>query len=482
MEPHRSFRWEQQLKIVVGLAGLILLLWFLYSIRGILAPFVLAYLVAYLLSPLVDRMEGRGLNRSLSILLLFAAGLGAVVGGTVFVGGRMTDQVFALGEQLFRHETVERELAIANAGEEPAVVQAVWKEMKPGRRFAVMAPALPLVVEPGARQVIRLRFTPRQSEPAEGVLSITSGSMAAPFDLRVLGNTPPAASDSDSRSFWVDGEYQRECLVPPLLFSVRGLDFGEAGPTLVTRMAEESRKLQPTLGPYLGGLDLEGWVRVQGQALMDTMLHRTTAILGNVFSGLSLVAIVPFVAFFFLKEGRRITRGLIEMVPNAYFELCLNLIYQINGQISGYLRGMLLETGIVAVMSVSALALIGLPYALPIGVLAGLANMIPYLGPMIGIVVASMVALATGGGLDTVSYIVLAFAVIQFVDNMLVQPTVVARSVDLHPLVVLLVVMIGSQLLGMVGMLIAVPLTGVIKVSAQTIYQGIKGYRGGVSS
>ena len=115
--------------------------------------------------------------------------------------------------------------------------------------------------------------------------------------------------------------------------------------------------------------------------------------------------------------------------------------------------------------------------ALPVGVVAGLANMIPYLGPLIGIIMASAVALVTEGGTSMVTQVVILFLFIQIIDNVLVQPIVVAKSVDLHPLVVMVVVMIGSDLWGMVGMLVAVPVTGIFKVSGQTIYEGLKGYR-----
>ena len=71
----------------------------------------------------------------------------------------------------------------------------------------------------------------------------------------------------------------------------------------------------------------------------------------------------------------------------------------------------------------------------------------------------------------------IVFLLIQLIDNVLIQPTVVAKSVEMHPLVVLFVVMVGSQLMGIVGMLIAGPLTGIIKVSSQTIYEGVRGYR-----
>ena len=76
-----------------------------------------------------------------------------------------------------------------------------------------------------------------------------------------------------------------------------------------------------------------------------------------------------------------------------------------------------------------------------------------------------------------VTQVVILFFFIQIIDNVLIQPIVVAKSVNLHPLVVMVVVMIGSDLWGMVGMLVAVPVTGILKVSGQTVYEGLKGYR-----
>ena len=103
--------------------------------------------------------------------------------------------------------------------------------------------------------------------------------------------------------------------------------------------------------------------------------------------------------------------------------------------------------------------------------------MIPYLAPAIGIVAASLVALTTGGEGALVGWVVVVFLIIQLIDNVVIQPLVVAKSVDLHPLVVLIVVLIGSDQMGIVGMLIAVPVTGILKVTGLTVYKGMRAYR-----
>lgn len=475
MTPDGNFSWARLVKVLLGLIVLLGVGWFLYAIREILVPFVIAFILSYVLNPLVDRMEGRGLGRGVSIGVIFAGA--ALLGVVAFftLGKRLTEQVMDITEQFLRQETVVKELSVTNTGEEAVAVDVVWKRMRPGKRFDLVdPPAFPLELAPGARQALQIRFSPRGTEPCEGILRVSSPELSTPFEVRVHGNV--GAADQDE--FWSRPDFMQRVTLGPLEFSLSGIDFGKAGPSIITRMSEVVSELQPKLQGYLGvDLDLEKLVKERGREMMNTLVGKSSAFVEGVFSGLALLVIVPFAVFFFLKEGRRITHELIELVPNAYFELCLNLIYQINGQIGGYLRGQMLETGIVAVLSVIALTLIGLPNAIPIGLLAGTANMIPYLGPLIGGITASVMALSTENGSSMVLYVIVAFAIIQMLDNLVVQPIIVAKSVDLHPMLVMLVVAIGSQLLGIMGMLVAVPLTGILKVSTQTIYRGIKGYR-----
>ena len=322
---------------------------------------------------------------------------------------------------------------------------------------------------------VLLRFVPNDQAPAANALLIAYSQGQDEYSQRISvhGNGGVVAGGQAGKSGSV-------------VFSRADIGFGEADPNVLVEIGDRilaetssrAAKIEPMLQPYLGSdFRLAELIREHGERLMRTMLGGTTLFIEGVISGLTFVVIVPFVAFFFLKEGRRLTRCLMALVPNAYFELCLNLMYQANRQIGNYIRGQLLAVLVVSVLAISGLSILGVYYALPLGLLAGLANVIPFLGPLIGIVCSSIVALATGGGLAMVAKVIIMFLVIQLIDNVLIQPTMVAKSVELHPLVVLFVVMVGSQLMGIVGMLIAVPLTGIAKVSGQTIYEGVKQYR-----
>jgi predicted PurR-regulated permease PerM len=372
---------------------------------------------------------------------------------------------------------VERDLELTNRGNKLLVLEFEWED--DDLTFSLVGvEKQPLTIDPGLKETLKLRFAPQDTALAQNTLLLTSEALAAPVKIRLRGNASRRRPEGED-GFWRNGEYQNELQLHDLVISASGIDFGKAGPNIISSISERIRAIQPVIQPYLGrDFDLASFVARQGRDLIDErLLGGTTEVLGGVFSGITFLVIVPFVAFFFLKEGNRMRHGLIELVPNAYFELCLNLLHQINGQIGGYIRGQILATSVVATLAVSGLLLIGMDYAVPLGLLAGLANMIPFLGPLIGIVSASVVALAIGGGIGLVGKVVILFLIIQIVDNVLIQPTVVARSVEMHPLVVLFIVMVGSQLMGIVGMLVAVPLTGIIKVSTQTLYQGIRSYR-----
>ena len=484
MNPEQPPNLGRQTRIVLVVGTVLLVVVLILFLREILVPFILAFVLAYVLAPVIDQMEGRGINRTLSILAIFLLLAGGLSFGIVEAGGKLTAEMVDLGEEFIRKEAVDRDFLISNTGQEAILIRLEHEDLNQGDPFSLTNPlAFPFKLASGNSQILKFRFAPTHTKPVYKLLIVSSPALPAPFELRLRGNAS-RGSKAHSDDFW-EGEHEKEAIVESIVFSARGIDFGKAGPNIVTRISEIAKETQPKIQPFLGeNVVLADVVRKYGGNLAEALFGGTTGfveeVVSGITSGIALLVIVPFVAFFFLKEGRHITHGVIELVPNAYFELCLNLLHQINGQIGGYIRGQLLAVSVVATLAIVGLMLVGMPYSFPVGILAGLANMIPYLGPLIGILIGSIVALATGGGFGMVGNVILVFLVVQVIDNVLVQPAIVAKNVDLHPLVVLFVVMVGSQLMGIVGMLVAVPLTGIVKVSGQTIYQGIKG--GGMSS
>ena len=211
---------------------------------------------------------------------------------------------------------------------------------------------------------------------------------------------------------------------------------------------------------------------------------------GIVFSLANLVGKLVFVlvfAFILLLESRNFKVAFMRAVPNAYFEMILNLLEKIHAQVSGYLRGQGMAALTVGVLStiglflISQLGGVAIPYFVIIGMLAGLANLIPFIGPFVGMVPAIGVYLMTPqpAGINLVMIVVIIgmFLFVQAIDNFFVSPKIMSASVGIHPLVVIVVIMIGGSLMGPLGMLFAVPTFGVFKVTLSEVVWGLKAYR-----
>lgn len=128
-----------------------------------------------------------------------------------------------------------------------------------------------------------------------------------------------------------------------------------------------------------------------------------------------------------------------------------------------YIRGQLLEACIVGILSTIILYFIGIDYALIIGIIAGICNMIPYIGPLVGTVLAVVMALLSGQPITAV-WAIIGMFVVQQVDNNLLAPKIVGDSVGLHPVFTMLAILIGGNVGGLIGMLIAVPVAASLKI------------------
>ncbi len=192
-----------------------------------------------------------------------------------------------------------------------------------------------------------------------------------------------------------------------------------------------------------------------------------------VSSFLLFISVVPFATFFFLLDARRIERGLIRLVPNRYFEVVLDLLYNLELQFGYILRGMLFSVTIVSLLSSLGLWMIGLDYPLIIGVFAGISNLIPYAGPVVGVLGAFAVAVMTGDPGSMYVSILVVFFLVQILDNTVIQPLVMSKSTNLHPMAVLLLVLIGSAMGGVTGMFLAVPVVSLSSIIFRIVYSEI---------
>lgn len=185
-----------------------------------------------------------------------------------------------------------------------------------------------------------------------------------------------------------------------------------------------------------------------------------------------LAILVPFFAFFMLRDMHRLIATAMNRLPPQHVETSVAVWRELNGVIGRYIRGLVLDGLVVGALAALGLWGAGIPYPLLLGAFAGLANVVPFVGPLLSTVAAGLVVVLTPGqGLAGVVRVALLFLVIKVLDDTIIQPLTIGRSVHLHPALLLGSVVVGSHALGVLGMIIAVPVATVLQETARLLLE-----------
>jgi predicted PurR-regulated permease PerM len=206
---------------------------------------------------------------------------------------------------------------------------------------------------------------------------------------------------------------------------------------------------------------------------LPTAISNVIGIFTNIFSA---VLVIPFATFFFLKDGSDIRRKMLTFVPNKYFETTLSLIDKIETRLGIYFKSVLLQSTLVAVTSWITLSVAGLDNALSVGIAVGVANTIPYFGPVIGYILSILISILETGDFSLVGACIIAILIVQVMDNILFQPLIFSRAAQMHPVAILFVILIGAETAGILGMLLAVPIATIIKITINQISWSLNNY------
>lgn len=210
--------------------------------------------------------------------------------------------------------------------------------------------------------------------------------------------------------------------------------------------------------------------------VLDAVTDKVAGIV-NVFTNIfTAVLIIPVCTFFLLKDGYLLRRRMLKIVPNAYFETTLVILDKIESRLIIYFSSILLQSTIVGFLSYVFLSIVGLESALLVGVTIGLANSIPYFGPIIGYVLSVVVSIYEVGSVELVPGSLLAILVVQVVDNVFLQPMIFSKSADLHPVYILFAVLIGAEVAGVLGMLLAIPVVTILRITITEIHWSFQQY------
>lgn len=213
------------------------------------------------------------------------------------------------------------------------------------------------------------------------------------------------------------------------------------------------------------------------RTLGDRMQHMTGAIaeqvepivIGIAAWGPSLL-LVPVLAYFFLKDGRHLKLFLSRAVPNAFFETTLYLLHEIDQAGRAYFQGLLRLTVIDTITLAVGLWLIGMPMPLVLGLIAAVLAWIPYVGSVLGGLLVVLVAAADFPNDPTVAYWAIGlFIAVRLLDDFVYMPLTIGKSLRLHPLITVLMILVGGAVGGISGLMLVLPILGVVLVIGKTL-------------
>lgn len=344
----------------VALAVLLLLIWVL---KGALTPLAVAWVLAYLLDPLIDRFEARRIPRGAAIGILLLLSGAALFGFAFFVVPTMQSEIAALSKQL------------------PGYLDAALARFGPmlQERFGVALPA-------------SLR---------DGVEALRSGDLPIPLD------------------------------------AVRGL--------------------------------------------LERVFHTVTGTVG----ALASLLIIPVLAYYLLVEFDRIRLAALVLIPRPYQSLVVEQAARVDQLVSGFIRGQLSVCLILGVLYGVGFAAIGIDLAVVIGAVSGLLAIIPYVGGAVALLSASGMCVLQFGVDIHLALAIGWYLLVQGLESFVLTPRIVGGNIGMHPVAVIVALMIGADLFGFLGLLIAVPLAAVVQVFAAdllAVYRASAFYSGAESA
>ena len=223
------------------------------------------------------------------------------------------------------------------------------------------------------------------------------------------------------------------------------------------------------------------WAPLANAHLADTVVQRLNSMEGHVTEYIEPVAmgimawapsllLAPFLAFFFLRDGQRFKRFIAEAVPNAVFERSLFLLNEVDRTLRAYFIGLVKLTVLDTFTLAAGLALINVPGALALGFICAVLAWIPYVGTVLGGLLVVLVVATDFPGDPMMAYWAIGlFGVARLLDDFVYMPITVGKSLQMHPLITVLMIFVGGAVAGITGLMLVLPLLGVVMVVGKTV-------------
>lgn len=170
------------------------------------------------------------------------------------------------------------------------------------------------------------------------------------------------------------------------------------------------------------------------------------------------LVLTPFFVFFLLKDWPEMLKRIMKWIPPAYVETTVSAMSEMDVLVGRYLRGLAVDCLAVGIIATSGLWLLGINYPITLGILSGCANVIPYMGPVIACITACLIAFIQFQSIGAVINVLLLYITIKLIDDLLIQPLTIGRTLSLHPMLLVITIVTGEKLFGVIGMILAVPI------------------------
>lgn len=275
------------------------------------------------------------------------------------------------------------------------------------------------------------------------------------------------------------------------LFIIMILTIGTLIPYLVDQISELIRNF-PSIFEYftnyydklieqewLQGLNLENQISQLGDDFQNTITRFLTGLTSSIgkllttlANGFVLIFIIPFLLFYMLKDGDKLSSGVIKVFPNRYRSDILLVLHEMNETIANYISGQAIISLVVGIGTFIGYLIVGLPYGFLLSLFSAITNIIPYIGPYFGLIPAVLIALTISPLKAFWVCVVVLF--VQQIDANILKPNILGKNLDIHPLTIIIILLVAGKMFGLLGMLIGIPAYAVIRTVITHTYQFIR--------
>ncbi|KGX87098.1 AI-2E family transporter [Pontibacillus marinus] len=248
---------------------------------------------------------------------------------------------------------------------------------------------------------------------------------------------------------------------------------------LPKQLKETANKAQETIDKHDMGMLSVNQLRQEASSYLSGITQNLGENISQIASALTgattVLVVVPFVLFYFLKDDNRFIPFILNFIPKKHRDEGTKVFQDISVKLSGYIIGQITVAIVDGVLMYIGYAIIGLPYALLLAIFVTITAVVPFFGPILGVLPALVVALTQQPSM--IIYVLITLVVVQQIEGNLVAPLVLGNKLNIHPLTIILLLLVAAALYKFIGMLIAIPLYAVVKVTVLDLYQFYKNHK-----